>query len=53
MDTRGPNLEPRDTNFAGLYIVPLPAIRIGNVEKFAILYIMNRLLKYIKYKEII
>lgn len=44
VDTRGPNLGPRDTNFASVHIVPLPAIRVENVEKFVILYILNRLL---------
>lgn len=54
MDTRGPNLGPRDTNFASVHIVPLPAIRVENVEKVVILYILNRLLQYnIKYKQIV
>lgn len=52
----GTEFGARYTNFACvyIYIVQILAIRIGNVETFAILYIISRLLQYnIKYKQII
>lgn len=42
MDIWGLNLGFRDINFVFVYIVLLFVIRVENVEKVVILYILNR-----------